>query len=176
MVLRITTSILHWWWRSDDDRFPHVPGVACADVPALAAAGAAARAEVAVTPDLSGLLPQAITPDLTRRLRHLADDLDRIAIGAAPTAAELRTAPLLVDWQLIACFSGLSLMGFAAGHPLLSARKIVTSPLWVLAPDLTWARTLSRFYRLGLPAGGAIPAADGSASADASLTASGSAA
>lgn len=113
-----------------------------------------------MTSDLSALSPQAITSDLTRRLRRLADDLDRIASGTAPTASELKAAPLLVDWHLVLFLSGLSLAGFAAGHPLLGARKIVTSPLWVLAPDLTWARTLSRFYRLGLPAGGAIPATD----------------
>lgn len=109
-------------------------------------------------PDLSMLSPDAITPDLTGRLRRLADDLDGIATATAPTAAELGNAPLLVDWRLVVLLSGLSLTGFVAGHPLLGARKIVTSPLWVLDPDLAWARTLSRFYRLGVPAGGAIPA------------------
>jgi Family of unknown function (DUF6634) len=117
-----------------------------------------------VIPDLSQLAPCAITPELTRRRRRLADDLDRIAAGTAPPAAELAQAPLLVDWAFAVSLSGLSLTGFAAGHPLLGNRKIVTSPLWVLDPDLTWARTLSRFYRLGLHAGGAIPAADEPAS------------
>jgi hypothetical protein len=111
-------------------------------------------------PDLDMLSPHAITAELTKRLRRLADDLDRIATQKAPTAAELAQAPLLVDWGLAVCLSGLSLVGFAAGHPLLGRRKIVTSPLWVLDPDLAWARTLSRFYRLGVPAGGAIPRQD----------------
>ncbi len=114
-----------------------------------------------MTPDLSMLAPSAVTPDLTGRLRRLADDLDGIAAGTAPTAIELAPAPLLVDWQIIVGLpSGVSLVGFAAGHPLLGTKKIVTSPLWVLAPDLTWARTLSRFYRLGIPADGAIPTGD----------------
>jgi hypothetical protein len=108
--------------------------------------------------DLSLLAPDAVTPVLTAKLRGLAHDLDRIAVAAAPTAAELAKAPLLVDWRLVLCLSGLSLTGFAAGHPLLGARKIITSPVWVLDPELCWARTLSRFYRLGVPAGGAIPA------------------
>jgi len=56
--------------------------------------------------------------------------------------------------------SGLCLAGFAAGHPLLGTKHIATSPVWVLDPGLRWARTLSRFYRLGVPAGGAIPRGD----------------
>jgi hypothetical protein len=58
--------------------------------------------------------------------------------------------------------SGLALTGFVAGHPRLGAMAIVTSPLWVLDPELCWARTLSRFYRLGVPEGGAIPVEDAS--------------
>lgn len=107
--------------------------------------------------DLDMLMPNAITSGLTGRLRRLADDLDRIAADMAPTSAELAQAPLLVDWRLTVLLSGLSLTGFVAGHPLLGSKNIVTSPVWVLDPDLAWARTLSRFYRLGVSAGGAIP-------------------
>jgi len=110
--------------------------------------------------DLNMLSPQAITPELTSKLRRLADDLDRIAAGMAPSAAELSRAPLLVDWCLALGLSGLSLTGFVAGHPLLGRKQIITSPVWTLDPDLRWARTLSRFYRLGIPAGGAIPKDD----------------
>jgi Family of unknown function (DUF6634) len=115
-----------------------------------------------MSPDLSLLSPDAVTPSLTAKLRHLANDLDRIADKAAPAAAELLQAPLLVDWRLALGLSGLALTGFAAGHPLLGSKKIVTSPLWVLDPQLRWARTLSRFYRLGVPADGAIPAENAS--------------
>jgi Family of unknown function (DUF6634) len=113
------------------------------------------------------LAPDAITPDLTARLRALADDLDRIAAGEAPTAADLAQAPLLVDWRLMLTWAGVGLVGFAAGHPLRGSRHIATSPLWVLDPDLCWARTLSRFYRLGAPAGGAIPRGENAASGEA---------
>ena len=112
--------------------------------------------------DLSLLSPDAVTPALTAKLRHLATDLDRIAVAAAPTTAELAKAPLLVDWRIVLSLSGLALTGFAAGLPQLGARAIVTSPLWVLDPELSWARTLSRFYRLGVPEGGAIPVEDAS--------------
>jgi hypothetical protein len=115
-----------------------------------------------MTVDLTLLSPGGVTPALTAKLRSVAHDLDRIAIAAAPTTAELAKAPLLVDWRIVLSLSGLALTGFAAGHPRLGARSIVTSPLWVLDPELCWARTLSRFYRLGVPEGGAIPAEDAS--------------
>ena len=110
--------------------------------------------------DLGLLSPTAATPELTAKLRRLACDLDRIAVAAAPTAEDLWQAPLLVDWRLVLALSGIALTGFAAGHPQLGARRIVTSPLWVLDPQLRWARTLSRFYVLGVPEGGAIPEQD----------------
>jgi hypothetical protein len=116
---------------------------------------------------VGALAPDAITPDLTARLRALADDLDRIAQGDAPTAADLARAPLLVDWRFMLSWAGVGLVGFAAGHPLLGAKTIATSPLWVLDPALRWARTLSRFYKLGVPAGGAIPRGENAASGDA---------
>jgi hypothetical protein len=103
------------------------------------------------------LAPNAVTPDMSARPRRLADDLDRIAIALAPMPAELEHAPLLVDWRLLLALSGLSLTGFVAGHPRLGSTNIITSPSWVLDPELRWARTLSRFYSLGVPAGGAIP-------------------
>lgn len=112
--------------------------------------------------DLSLLSPGAVTPALTAKLRRLASDLDRIAAAAAPTAAELSHAPLLVDWRPVLTLSGLALTGFAAGHPQLGSKKVVTSQLWTLDPELHWARTLSRFYRLGVPEDGAIPAEDAS--------------
>lgn len=110
---------------------------------------------------IRALAPDAVTPDLTARLRRLAVDLDRIAGGAAPTPADLAHAPLLVDWRMLLTWHGLALAGFVAGHPLLGTKAIATSPLWVLDPELRWARTLSRFYRLGVPEGSAIPRWDG---------------
>ena len=100
--------------------------------------------------------PGACTPEVTGRLRRLADDLDRIAAGTAPTQMDLKTAPLLVDWQLTTRLTGICLTGFVAGHPLLGNRRIVTSHVWALDPGYRWARTLSRFYQLGLPEGGGV--------------------
>ena len=103
---------------------------------------------------MRALGPDGCKPETSERLRRLADDLDRIAAGDAPTATDLRAAPLLVDWQLALAWSGVCLAGFVADHPLIANTRIVTSPLWVLDPRFRWTRTLSRFYRLDLPAGG----------------------
>lgn len=62
-------------------------------------------------------------------------------------------APLPDRWivgrRLVPCLSGLS-----TGHPRLvgNHRAICTSNLWPLPEDHNWARTLSRWYRLGRPA------------------------
>jgi hypothetical protein len=85
-------------------------------------------------------------------LRRLADDIERIQRGDAPTAAELETAPLLSGWMiepaLTACLSGA-----VFGHPRLGSRSFIrTSAVHILSRDGTWARTYSRFYRLSDPA------------------------
>ncbi len=85
-------------------------------------------------------------------LHRLADDLDRVRAGAAPTAQELATAPLIVDWRCVLTPVGLSLAGFVAGHPLLGARPARTSQLWAADAGGRWVRTLSRYYRLGISA------------------------
>ncbi|MFZ3033540.1 MAG: DUF6634 family protein [Parvibaculum sp.] len=43
-------------------------------------------------------------------------------------------------------------MGQAYNHPRLGTTSIQTTELWAIAPTLGWARTWSRFYRLGFPA------------------------
>lgn len=71
------------------------------------------------------------------------------AAEAGPDAATLAAAPVLTRWQAILLTPNLCLAGEVTGHPLLEVDFITTSPLIVLAEDLGWARTLSRFYRLG---------------------------
>jgi hypothetical protein len=36
-----------------------------------------------------------------------------------------------------------------SGHPSLKGPVIMTSPIWAVGSDLSWARTTSRLYRLG---------------------------
>jgi hypothetical protein len=83
-------------------------------------------------------------------LEKLVADLRRIVVGEAPSPDELASAPLLLDFQptlrLVPC-----LRGDVVGHPEFGNRNIFTSQLWAYSPRHHWCRTLSRFYRLGVP-------------------------
>lgn len=83
------------------------------------------------------------------RLRRLVHDLERISRGEHPGAATLAKAPVIGDWRL-ARRAEACLVGTMRGHPKLAdGAPGATSGLWVLAPELGYARTLSRFYALG---------------------------
>ena len=92
-------------------------------------------------------LPQAVFDDV-RKLRALADDLEAIANGNLPAPDMLASAPFL-DGYWFAAREFLSMCGSVHDHPLVSDPMVTTSELWVLAPELGWARTYNRFYRLG---------------------------
>jgi len=91
--------------------------------------------------------------DTFRRAQRLADDLRRIAAGELPTAADLADAPIIDHWSL-ALRSETSLVGVISGHPAIGhLRPGATTSLFAFAPDRSWARTWSRYYRLGRRAG-----------------------
>ncbi|MBS4004940.1 DUF6634 family protein [Bradyrhizobium sp. G127] len=96
--------------------------------------------------------PIHATPDLTMRLRALADDAARLQQVRSVSPARLRTAPLLKYWTPLRRPEGLRLIGQVSGHPLIKGPMIMTSPLWFADPKGRWVRTLSRYYRLGPPA------------------------
>ncbi len=89
------------------------------------------------------------------RLKALVADMDKIGAGASPEDL-VGDVPLLDHWLVdqrpIPCLTGM-----ATGHPRLvgQGRPIITSDLWLISEDRRWARTLSRWYRLGRPAGSA---------------------
>jgi hypothetical protein len=83
------------------------------------------------------------------RLRGLVQALDDIRRGRHPDGATLASCPKLHDWQVIRrpdpCLTGVMF-----NHPHIpDGRPGVTTGLWVLAPDLGYARTMSRYYALG---------------------------
>ena len=84
------------------------------------------------------------------RLETLRCDLQALAEGKPPSAKILRAAPLLEQFR-IAGREALCLVGTGAGHPRLPAGPIATEEVWAFAPDFSWARTFSGFYRLGTP-------------------------
>ena len=87
------------------------------------------------------------------RVKALAADLTLVLEGRTPERIAPRDAPVLERWFL-ARRAEPCLVGLSTGHPLLpgDGRPIATSELWLLSEDRMWARTLSRWYRLGRPA------------------------
>ena len=87
------------------------------------------------------------------RLKALVADLEALQSGRSGTVLR-EAAPLLNQWEL-AQRAAVCLVGRSNGHPLLPGvgRQIATSDLWLLSSDRRWARTLSRWYRLGEPCG-----------------------
>jgi hypothetical protein len=83
-----------------------------------------------------------------RKLERLLSDLKSLADGGMPSEQTLADSPLLDQYQMRSG-RGLSLNGVCIDHPQLVGPAIYTSNLWVLAPHHGWARTYSRFYRLG---------------------------
>jgi len=96
--------------------------------------------------------PANISLDLSRRLHALGDDCERLRLGRGVPTRLLDKAPLLQDWVPVSTPEGLKLIGYATGHPVHGNRMVMTTPLWWADPDGNWARSLSRFYRLGPPA------------------------
>jgi hypothetical protein len=86
------------------------------------------------------------------KLRRLASDLSCIRSGKGPTRPEIVGAPVL-DWWAIGVRPVGCLIG-ADGHPILREQsRIVTSELFAIDTSRGFARTYSRFYKLGVPAG-----------------------
>jgi hypothetical protein len=91
------------------------------------------------------------------RLERLAADLEIVSgLGLFPLdillARSQPNAPILDEWRL-AFRPVVCLEGRATGHPELPGdrRSIVTSEIYLLSEEIGWARSLSRFYRLGRP-------------------------
>ncbi len=85
-------------------------------------------------------------------LWNLLRDLKDIRQSGGPSDAELANAPLLDNWvpakRLESCLSG----NFD-GHPIIRKGNFgITSQLWFVDSRFRFARTLSRYYRLGAPA------------------------
>jgi hypothetical protein len=104
-------------------------------------------------PDVSVSRPHRLSSDLVLRLRALADDCDLVCRRRSVSPFVLDAAPRLDDWVAMQTPMGIQLMGRVIDHPLLGNCATMTSPVWIADPHDRWVRTLSRFYRLGPPAG-----------------------
>jgi hypothetical protein len=92
-----------------------------------------------------------------QRLRDLVQFLDDIRRGRHPDKAALATCPMIQSWQGITrpdpCLTGIMF-----NHPTIGdGRQGITTGVWVLAPTLGYARTITRLYALGRPDRSALP-------------------
>lgn len=84
----------------------------------------------------------------------LARDLAYIRDNGRPDDAILRNAPILNRWTM-AFAPTACLIGSVSGHPRLGTSPLIhTSELIAIDELAGWARTWSRFYRLGIPRDG----------------------
>lgn len=98
-----------------------------------------------------------MTPDDVEWLDRLAAAI--AAAEARPTADDLAAAPVIDLWRPLVSPTGVVVLcGFVAGHPRLGNALTRTSPLVALDVSAGHARTVSRWYRLGigLPAATAV--------------------
>ncbi|MDN3712911.1 ATP-dependent Lon protease [Paracoccus cavernae] len=88
---------------------------------------------------------------------HHRKELNRAisAIHAAevgPTEIDLADAPLLAFWQVLLDSRGMSMLfGEVTDHPKLGKTTMTSSRLIAIDREAGWARTISRWYRLGRP-------------------------
>jgi len=100
------------------------------------------------------LRPNGFGPTFVRdveRIERLAVDLRALHEGRVPTPQDLVDAPTIDRWTIAATTGSPALLGHVFGHPMLGTREVLTSPVIVAAPDDGFARTISRYYRLGRP-------------------------
>lgn len=77
---------------------------------------------------------------------HTIEDADR-----GPSEHDLTDAPILNPWQILQENEPpiLRLYGCATGHPTIDDDFLTTSPLLAFDPASGWARTRSRWYKIG---------------------------
>ena len=89
------------------------------------------------------------TPE-RERIEAFLNHVDSLSTGT-PTPAELETAPCLDEWSAIRDDETVLLIGIVTGHPHIRDRgRARTSLLFQVHPEKGWARTWSRYYRLGV--------------------------
>jgi hypothetical protein len=106
--------------------------------------------------DLDSVLQSDRHHRLAEKVRMAMIDVERLKQGWRPSPALLVEEPLLADWDFAGSFGAGStvLAGVVTGHPKLGSGGFCTTSLLVAIDthQWSWARTLSRFYRLENPA------------------------
>ncbi|MEA1673988.1 DUF6634 family protein [Nitrospirillum sp. BR 11163] len=89
--------------------------------------------------------------EMAGKYSRIARDLELFSQGISPSSAEISKAPLLNSYRITRREYDI-LAGKSYGHPLIEDGPIFTSQLIIFNREDGWARTLSRYYRLGEPA------------------------
>ena len=93
---------------------------------------------------------------LQERLTKLLHDIRDIRVGAIPRLTDLESSPIIEQWSY-GLVPAPCIVGSVRGHPILgNSPRIQTSQLVLIDPENGWARTWSRYYRLGAVEGPAI--------------------
>lgn len=88
---------------------------------------------------------------LRQDLRSLCDRID-VLVGTVPEPSMLAAGARIDGWCGALVDDLPVLVGVVTGHPRLRhGARCITSPLVRIEPDKGWARTFSRYYRLGRP-------------------------
>jgi hypothetical protein len=86
-------------------------------------------------------------------LTTLLCDIRDLRTGEIPRSVHLRAAPTIDQWSY-GLVPARCIAGSVRGHPILGNRaRVHTSELVLIDPENGWARTWSRYYRLGAPEG-----------------------
>jgi hypothetical protein len=84
-------------------------------------------------------------------LTTLLSDIRDLRTSEVPRSLDLMSAPAIDQWSF-GLVPARCIVGSVRGHPILSNRaRVHTSQLVLIDPENGWARTWSRYYRLGAP-------------------------
>lgn len=84
-------------------------------------------------------------------LTSLLCDIRDLRVGEIPCPMDLSAAPVIDQWSY-GLVPTRCIVGAVRGHPILGDRaRVHTSQLILIDAKSGWARTWSRYYRLGAP-------------------------
>jgi hypothetical protein len=100
---------------------------------------------------MSAITKSAGLNSLEGSLTSLLRDVRYLRTGGMPRPADLSAAPVIDQWSY-GLVPARCIVGSVRGHPILgNSARIHTSELILIDPEHGWARTWSRYYRLGTP-------------------------
>lgn len=90
---------------------------------------------------------KSLEDSLTSLLRDISD----LRVGEIPRSLDLEAAPTIDQWSY-GLIPARCIVGTPVGHPILGKRaRVHTAQMVLMDSESGWARTWSRYYRLGAP-------------------------